>query len=121
MEQEIYYDNSATTRVRDEVAQCMLDMMCSSYGNPSSLHSKGFEAQQRMELARKQVAASLGCDASCITFTSGGTEADVLALIGGSEALKRRGDHIITTAIAQHSSGFHHGSEQRSGFHSSNR
>ena len=99
MEQEIYYDNSATTRVRDEVAQCMLDMMCSSYGNPSSLHSKGFEAQQRMEQARKQVAASLGCDASCITFTSGGTEADVLALIGGSEAMKRRGDHIITTAI----------------------
>lgn len=99
MEQEIYYDNSATTRVRDEVAQLMLELLCRGYGNPSSLHRKGFEAQQAMEKARKQVAASLGCDPSCITFTSGGTEADVLALIGGSEAMKRRGDHIITTAI----------------------
>ncbi len=99
MEQEIYYDNSATTRVRDEVARCMLEMLCQNYGNPSSLHSKGFEAQQRMEAARKQVAASLGCDPSCIYFTSGGTESDVLALLGGSEAMKRSGDHIITTAI----------------------
>lgn len=98
-EREIYYDNSATTRVRQEVADCMLHMMCNNYGNPSSLHRKGFEAQQRMEQARKQVAASLGCDPSCITFTSGGTEADVLALVGGSEAMKRRGDHIVTTAI----------------------
>ncbi len=99
MDQEIYYDNSATTRVRDEAAQLMLEMLCQCYGNPSSLHSKGFEAQQRMEKARKQVAASLGCDPSCIYFTSGGTESDVLALLGGSEAMKRRGDHIITTAI----------------------
>lgn len=99
MEQEIYYDNSATTRVRDEVAQQMMTMLCSSYGNPSSLHRKGFEAQQAMERARKQVAASLGCDPSCIYFTSGGTEADVLAILGSCEAMKRRGDHIITTAI----------------------
>ncbi len=99
MEQEIYYDNSATTRVRDEAAQCMMELLCQSYGNPSSLHRKGFEAQQRMEQARKQVAASLGCDPTCIYFTSGGTESDVLAILGGCEALKRRGDHIITTAI----------------------
>ncbi len=99
MEQEIYFDNSATTRVRDEAAQCMMELLCQSYGNPSSLHRKGFEAQQRMEQARKQVAASLGCDPSCIYFTSGGTESDVLAILGGCEALKRRGDHIITTAI----------------------
>jgi len=99
MTQEIYYDNSATTRVRDEVAQLMLELMCKEYGNPSSLHSKGFTAQQYMDKARKQVAASLGCDPSCITFTSGGTESDVLAIIGGCEAMKRRGDHIVTTAI----------------------
>ena len=57
MDQEIYYDNSATTWVRDEAAQLMLEMLCQCYGNPASLHSKGFEAQQRMEKARKQVAA----------------------------------------------------------------
>lgn len=99
MEQEIYYDNSATTKVRKEVAELMLEIMTDCYGNPSSLHRKGFDAQQRLEKARKQIAASLSCDASCITFTSGGTEADVLAIIGGCEAMKRRGNHIITTAI----------------------
>lgn len=99
MEGQIYYDNSATTRVRDEVAQEMQQLLCQSYGNPSSLHRLGFDARQRLEKARKQVAASLGCEAESITFTSGGTEADVLAILGGAAALQRRGDHLITTAI----------------------
>lgn len=99
MEGQIYYDNSATTRVRDEVAQEMQQLLCQHYGNPSSLHRLGFDARQRLEKARKQVAASLGCEAESITFTSGGTEADVLAILGGAKALQRRGDHIITTAM----------------------
>ena len=99
MKQEIYYDNSATTRVRDEVAGCILTMLTEDYGNPSSLHKKGFEAQQKMEDARKQVAQSIGCDPSCIFFTSGGTESDNLAIMGGCQAMKRQGNHIITTAI----------------------
>lgn len=99
MEGQIYYDNSATTRVRDEVAQEMQQLLCQHYGNPSSLHRLGFDARQRLEKARKQVAASLGCEAESITFTSGGTEADVLAILGGAAALQRRGDHLITTAI----------------------
>lgn len=99
MEQEIYYDNSATTRVRPEAAQTVLEMMTLSYGNPSSLHRRGFEAQQKMELARRQVAQSIGCEPGCITFTSGGTEADNLAILGGCQAMKRRGNKIVTTAF----------------------
>ena len=70
---EIYYDNSATTRTREEAAKRVYEMLTSCYGNPSSLHRKGFEAQQQLELARGQVAASLGCQSSEIYFTSGGT------------------------------------------------
>lgn len=99
MEQEIYYDNSATTRVRPQAAQTAMDLMALSYGNPSSLHRLGFEAQQKMELARRQVAQSLGCEPGCITFTSGGTEADNLAILGGCQAMRRRGGKVVTTAF----------------------
>lgn len=96
---EIYYDNSATTRTREEAAKRVYEMLTSCYGNPSSLHRKGFEAQQQLELARGQVAASLGCQSSEIYFTSGGTEADNIAILGVARAQKRRGNRIVTTAI----------------------
>lgn len=99
MPDEIYYDNSATTRTREEAAKLVYEMLTSCYGNPSSLHKKGFEAQKRLDHAREQIAASLGCQSSEIYFTSGGTEADNLAILGAARAQKRRGNKIVTTAI----------------------
>ena len=61
MTREIYYDNSATTRTREEAAKLVYEMLTDCYGNPSSLHRKGFAAQQRLEQARAQMAQALGC------------------------------------------------------------
>lgn len=99
MSLEIYYDNSATTRVRDEAIQVVTDTLINGYGNPSSLHRMGFAASQRLEQARTQIADVLGCETSCITFTSGGTESDNIAILGGAMARARRGKRIITTSI----------------------
>ncbi|MGN1121667.1 MAG: cysteine desulfurase family protein [Eubacteriales bacterium] len=95
----IYLDNAATTRVDPDAAKLAYDMMCSFYANPSSAHAFGFEAEKRLRTAREQVLAALGfshTDGSLI-FTSGGTEADNLALRGCAHALARRGKHIVTT------------------------
>lgn len=100
---EVYLDNCATTRVDDAVAAVALDVMLKDYGNPSSLHKKGFEAQRRLETARGQVARALGGSKESIVFTSGGTEANNLALLGGINARKRGGKGIVTTAW-EHSS-----------------
>ena len=99
MPDEIYYDNSATTRTREEAAKLVYEMLTECYGNPSSLHRKGFEAQKRLDKAREQVASSLGCQSSEIYFTSGGTEADNIAILGAVRAQKRRGNRIVTTAF----------------------
>ena len=99
MSQEIYYDNSATTKTREESAKLVYEMLTECYGNPSSLHRKGFEAQKRMDTAREQIARSLHCQSEEIYFTSGGTEADYLAILGAARAQKRRGNKIVTTAI----------------------
>lgn len=99
MPDEIYYDNSATTRTREEAAKLVYEMLTECYGNPSSLHRKGFEAQKRLDKAREQVASSLGCQSSEIYFTSGGTEADNIAILGAARAQKRRGNRIVTTAF----------------------
>ncbi len=96
---EIYYDNSATTKTREEAAKLVYEMLTECYGNPSSLHRKGFDAQKRLDAARAQVADSLGCQSSEIYFTSGGTEADNLAILGAARAQKRRGNKIVTTAF----------------------
>ena len=77
--------------------------MTQLYGNPSSLHSKGLEAQHEMDEARRTVAASIGAKPGEIFFTSGGTEANNTAVFGAAHALKRRGSRIVTTAI-EHSS-----------------
>lgn len=99
MPNEIYYDNSATTKTREEAAKLVYEMLTECYGNPSSLHRKGFEAQKRLDKAREQVASSLGCQSSEIYFTSGGTEADSIAILGAARAQKRRGNRIVTTAF----------------------
>lgn len=99
MPDEIYYDNSATTKTREEAAKLVYEMLTECYGNPSSLHRKGFEAQKRLDKAREQVASSLGCQSSEIYFTSGGTEADNIAILGAARVQKRRGNRIVTTAF----------------------
>lgn len=92
-------DNSATTAVCKSAADKAYDMMVSGFGNPSSLHRFGFEAEREVTAARASVAALIGASAAEITFTSGGTEANNLAIFGAAEALKRRGAHIVTTAV----------------------
>ena len=96
---ECYLDNSATTRCRDEVAQLMLQVMTKEYGNPSSMHEKGVEAERYIRYAKEQIAKSLKCAEREILFTSGGTEADNLAIIGGAMAHRREGNHLITSAV----------------------
>lgn len=96
---ECYLDNSATTRVYPEVAELMCKIMTEDYGNPSSMHNKGVEAERYVLTAYKQVAKALKVQEKEIIFTSGGTESDNLALIGCARANKRAGMHIITTAI----------------------
>ena len=100
---EIYFDNAATTRVDDGVIAQMTDVMKNEYGNPSSLHTRGVNAQLRMERAAHQVESALGMKGGRLYFTSGGTESNNLALFGAAEALKRRGKRIVTTKI-EHSS-----------------
>lgn len=96
---EIYLDNSATTRVFPEVAELMTKIMCTDYGNPSSLHRKGVEAEQYLRYAKETLARLLKVNAKEILFTSGGTESDNLALIGCAMANRRRGNHLITTQV----------------------
>ena len=97
--EEIYLDNSATTRVCEKSAEKVLELMTQCYGNPSSLHKKGLEAQREVAHARQAVAVSLGAQPREIIFTSGGTEANNLAVLGGAAASRRRGKRIVTTAI----------------------
>ena len=92
-------DNSATTRVCEEAAQKALYMMTACYGNPSSLHSKGFAAEKELAAARAVIAEKLSAQPGEIYFTSGGTESDNIAILGAAHARKRAGSRIVTTAI----------------------
>lgn len=96
---EVYLDNSATTRVFPEVAGLMTKIMCEDYGNPSSLHMKGVQAENYLRGAKETLAKILKVNEKEIIFTSGGTEADNMALTGCAFANARRGRHIITTQI----------------------
>lgn len=96
---EVYLDNSATTRVLPEVAQLMTKVMCEDYGNPSSMHRKGVEAENYIRYAKETLAKLLKVSEKEIIFTSGGTESDNMALIGCAMANMRRGRHLITTRI----------------------
>ena len=98
-----YLDNSATTAVCEAAAKKAVYMMTQCFGNPSSLHRLGFEAERELTAAREKVAALMGVPARDVLFTSGGTEANNLAVFGAAAALARRGKHIVTTGV-EHSS-----------------
>ena len=95
----IYLDNSATTRQRREVTEIMVKHMEDTFGNPSSLYQLGVDSEKSVKAARKQLDAAAGCKYGHICFTSGGTEADNMAIFGAAEALKRRGRRIVTSAV----------------------
>jgi cysteine desulfurase len=96
---EAYLDNSATTVVANSVKDIMIKVMSEDYGNPSSLHQKGVEAERYVKTAREIIAKSLKASEKEIIFTSGGTESNNLALIGTAMANKRSGMHIITSMV----------------------
>ncbi len=96
---EVYLDNSATTRVFDSVRDVMVQAMMADYGNTSSRHMKGVEAENYIKSAREEIAKSLKVKDKEIIFTSGGTESNNMALIGVAMANKRAGNHLITTGI----------------------
>ena len=96
---ECYFDNAATTAVFPEVKELMMTLLDVDYGNPSSQHKKGLTAKDYERTATEQVAKTLKCMPKEIVFTSGGTEANNLALIGAALAHRRAGKHIITTPI----------------------
>src|SRR5215813_14931133 len=93
-----YFDNNATTPVLPEVLAAMQPYFLEHFGNASSIHHHGQETRAAVERARESVAALLGCRASEIVFTSGGTEADNLAIFG----LVRPGDHLVTSTVEHH-------------------
>lgn len=96
---EVYLDNSATTKCLPSVAALMTKIMCEDYGNPSSMHRKGMEAEKYLKWSKEVIAKNLKVQEKEILFTSGGTESDNIALIGGAMANARAGRHIITTRI----------------------
>lgn len=95
-------DHAATTPVRHEVMEAMLPYFLDHYGNPSSIYSIARQSKKVVESARETVARALGADPGEIYFTSGGTESDNWALKGIASANRKKGDHIITTAIEHH-------------------
>lgn len=101
MDQEIYLDNSATTKPYDEVVHAMVEMLTENYGNPSSLHIKGVNAERAVKKARESIALALGSGTKNneVFFTSGGTESNNIAIRGTAHANKRKGNHLITTVI----------------------
>ncbi len=96
---EAYLDNSATTRCYKEVADVVYKVMMEDYGNPSSMHQKGVEAEKYLKEAQSIIGKILKVNEKEILFTSGGTESNNLALVGAAMANKRAGNRIITTAV----------------------
>jgi cysteine desulfurase len=104
MEQKrsVYMDHAATTPTRPEVVEAMLPYFTERFGNPSSLYALAREAKAAVEEARGRVAAAIGAKPEEVFFTSGGTEADNWAIKGVAAANRKKGDHIITSAIEHH-------------------
>ena len=100
---EIYLDNCATTRVCPEAAEAAMNAMVRDYGNPSSLHKKGLDAEHILTAARKEAAALLGCAYDCVYFTGGATDSNNIAIQGALAARPRAGKTIVTTTV-EHSS-----------------
>jgi cysteine desulfurase len=99
---KVYMDNSATTPVREEVLEAITPYFTDIFGNPSSLHAFGREVRKAIDEARDKTAAAIGANPQEIIFTSGGTEADNLAIRGVARAMQQKGNHIITTAVEHH-------------------
>jgi cysteine desulfurase len=97
--ERFYFDHNATTPVSPEVVQATVSCLAEVYGNASSIHHFGQMAKQRLEMARRQTAALIGCQPQEIVFVSGGTEADNLALFGVLRYANRQQMHVVTTAI----------------------
>ena len=100
--QEIYFDNAATTPVNQEVLNDMLPYFSSDFGNPSSLYGIAQVARNAVDKSREDISAILNCRPSEIVFTSGGTEADNMGIIGVAKALYANGNHLITSKIEHH-------------------
>lgn len=98
----VYLDHSATTPVRKEVFEAMIPYLTDKFGNPSSIHWFGREIRKDVDEARERVAAALNATPREIYFTSGGTEADNIAILGTVAALGDKGRHIITSAVEHH-------------------
>jgi len=96
---EIYLDNAATTKVCPEAADAAYKAMCETYANPSSTHTAGRKAKALLDSSRKQIADTLGCAANELYFTSCGSESDNWAIINGAESMRRKGMHIISSAV----------------------
>src|SRR6266568_3873136 len=94
----VYMDNNATSPLLPEVLEAMRPYFIEQFGNASSIHHHGQQTRAAVERARESVASLLGCRASEVVFTSGGTEADNLAIFG----ITRPGDHVITSSIEHH-------------------
>ncbi|KOO47007.1 cysteine desulfurase family protein [Priestia koreensis] len=100
--ERIYMDHAATSPVHPAVIDKMTTVMSETFGNPSSIHYYGRESRRYLDEAREVIAASIGANVTDIVFTSGGTEADNMALTGVALANRHRGNHIITTEIEHH-------------------
>lgn len=96
---EIYVDHAATTKMKREVLESMMPYLTEKFGNPSTMYKYGIENKKAIDDARNKVAIAIGAEEEEIYFTSGGSEADNLALKGIAKARKNRGKHIITTQI----------------------
>lgn len=100
--ERIYLDHAATSPVHPQVVEAMVPYMTTYFGNPSSIHSFGRETRRALDEARETIAKTIGAKANEIIFTSGGTEADNLAIIGVAMANREKGRHIITTCVEHH-------------------
>lgn len=96
---EVYLDNAATTRVSGTAAEAMMIMLTQDYGNPSSLHNKGYAAEKAVEESRRIIAGAMKVSKTDIFFTSGGTEGNNMVLHGVAEAYKRNGKHMLISDI----------------------
>ena len=102
MPRTIYFDYNATTPLDADVRSAMLPFLAENWGNPSSVHHVGQKARAQLDDARDRAAKFLGAKPSEIIFTSGGTEANNLAIFGTARALKAKGKHLVTAAVEHH-------------------
>ena len=98
----IYLDNSATTKPCAAAVEAMTSALTEGWGNPSALYGFGIDAAHALRISRSRVAVALGAEPDRVFFTSGGTEADNSAIFSAVQALKNKGNHIITSVIEHH-------------------